>query len=353
MKKVREKETKGVCGNIESMLLVKSLPVLLLFLAGTLGVHAAEAPIKNAGFVPANIWYSKESFFAGDKIRIYTVIFNGSAEDIVGTVEFLDNGALISVTDFSLASGGRVRDVWADWVAEGGTHIITARITEVSAVKAGGKKILVALENTETGESERFIDLDTDKDGIGNSNDSDDDNDNVSDIDEVKNGTDPLKKDTDGNGILDDEELILAEAQQKKEAVSDAQEGTTENILKIIEEKIPDPIEEAVLSGTNFIERFRVSEGYQARLVKEEKKNEIAAINERDRVLASTTKVSQKDAPLLTTVSDTAEKPFAYVTLALFTLLQYFFEWKIIFYTVVLYCLYRLMKWAIGKIRNR
>lgn len=334
------------------MLLTKSLPILLLFLAGTFSVHAVEAPIKNAGFVPANIWYSKEPFFEGDKIRIYTVIFNGSTEDIVGAVEFLDNGALISATDFSLASGGRVRDVWVDWVAESGKHVITARITEVSVIKEGGKKVPVILENAETGKSERIVDMDTDSDGIGNSDDSDDDNDTVPDVDEVKNGTDPLKKDTDGNGIFDDEELVLAE-EQKEKATSDTQEGVIENALKVIEEKIPDPIEEAISSGANFIERFRVSEGYQARLAKEGKKEEIVAIKEREQVLAGVEKVSQKDEGTLVAISDTAEKPFAYVTLALFTLLQYFFEWKIVFYTVVLYGLYRLIKWTIGKIRNR
>lgn len=331
------------------------LPLLfLLFLAGTFSVHAVEAPIKNAGFVPANIWYSKDSFFADDKIRIYTVIFNGSTEDIVGAVEFLDNGARISATDFSLASGGRVRDVWVDWVAESGKHVITARIAEVSVIKAGGKKVPVLLENAETGKNERIVDMDTDSDGIGNSDDSDDDNDNVPDIDEVKNGTDPLKKDTDGNGILDDEELVLAEAQkEKEEVVSGTQEGVIEKALKVIEEKVPDPIKEAALSGTNFIERFRVSEGYQARLAKEGKKEEIRAISERERVLADAVKVSQKDEGTLATVSDTAEKPFAYATLALFTLLQYFFEWRAIFYAVVLYGLYRFTKWAIGKIRNK
>ena len=44
---------------------------------------------------------------------------------------------------------------------------------------------------------------DTDRDGIGNNADDDDDNDNVSDTDETAAGTDPLKRDTDGDGALD------------------------------------------------------------------------------------------------------------------------------------------------------
>ncbi|WP_290580468.1 thrombospondin type 3 repeat-containing protein [Ketobacter sp.] len=44
---------------------------------------------------------------------------------------------------------------------------------------------------------------DTDRDGIGNNTDEDDDNDGVSDADESAAGTDPLKRDTDGDGALD------------------------------------------------------------------------------------------------------------------------------------------------------
>ena len=44
---------------------------------------------------------------------------------------------------------------------------------------------------------------DTDRDGIGNNADTDDDNDGVLDTDESVAGTDPLKRDTDGDGALD------------------------------------------------------------------------------------------------------------------------------------------------------
>lgn len=47
------------------------------------------------------------------------------------------------------------------------------------------------------------IDMDTDEDGIGNTADTDDDNDNIPDINETANGTDPLKADSDGDGIND------------------------------------------------------------------------------------------------------------------------------------------------------
>lgn len=331
---------------------------LIIFLCGVLSifvtppVFAVDESIKNAGFVPTNIWYSQESFFAGDKVRIYTVIFNGSTEDLVGTVEFLSNGVSVGTTDFSLAGGGRARDVWVDWTAEEGKHVIAARIAEVSVVGKNGKKRLITLANAETGKSERTIDFDTDGDNIGNINDLDDDNDSIPDIDEIRNGTDPLKKDTDGDGTGDAEELAQKDI-AVKESTTTQNIGIVENALKTIDEKIPEPLSEAVSSGMNIVERFRIGEGYQFRLAKEEKEKEISALGTRANLLAGTKKVSQEEVRMMEKAGEVTEKPFAYISFAVLALLQYFFEWKIIFYGVSLYILYRLVKWVIGKIRNR
>ncbi|HBB43882.1 MAG: Amidase [Parcubacteria group bacterium GW2011_GWA1_44_13] len=318
--------------------------LLILFLVSIGGAsfaHAVEPPIKNAGFVPANIWYSKDPFFAGEKIRIYTIIFNGSSYDLEGTVEFLDNGILIGKSNFALSGGGRVRDVWVDWKATEGKHVMTARITGTTASLAGGAKRDIVLDNTETGKSERDIDLDTDGDGVGNREDLDDDNDGVSDVDELRNSTNPLKKDTDGDGLSDGKELELI-AKQKAEAeklatTSAEPAGSILGTIKKVEENIPVPVKEGATASANTLERFRIGEGYQVRLAKEEKAREIDSMASR--------------AP--GAVSNTAEKPFAYVMLAILTLLQYFLEWQIIFYGVLLYALYRLIRFVSARVWER
>ncbi|MCK5561270.1 MAG: hypothetical protein KAJ51_11770, partial [Thermoplasmata archaeon] len=53
--------------------------------------------------------------------------------------------------------------------------------------------------------------IDSDMDGTPNAQDPDDDNDGISDKEELKIGTHPLKKDTDGDGLSDYEELITYE----------------------------------------------------------------------------------------------------------------------------------------------
>lgn len=322
-------------------------------MSGASPVYASDLPIKNAGFIPANIWYSKDPFFAGEKIRIYTIVFNGSSQDLEGTVEFLDNGTLIGKTNFSLSGGGRVRDVWVDWEVEEGKHTMTARITSATASALGGVKRAIVLDNTETGKSERDIDLDTDSDGVGNNDDLDDDNDSVADVEELLNGTNPIKKDTDGDGLSDSKELeilikqkIAAEKLLASGATSTEAIGTILGTIKKVEESIPEPVKTATVAGANALERFRVGEGYQVRLAKEAKTREIEAMNARPIVL-------QKDSSVLGATSLTAEKPFAYVTLGVLTLLQYFLEWQIIFYGAILFVLYGLVKLVASRIRDR
>lgn len=330
----------------------KIILALLFLLAPLSFIQAADAPIKNAGFVPANIWYSKDPFFAGETIRIYTIIFNGSEHDLEGTVEFLDNGVSVGKTNFSLSGGGRVRDLWVDWKATEGKHVMTARIVNTTASLAGGARRTIELDNTETGKNERSIDLDTDNDGIGNTEDADDDSDGIPDVEELRNNTNPLKKDTNGDGVPDGKELEIAtkqkETAEKLLEANPEPKGTILGTIKTVEENIPTPVKESAIAGVNALERFRLSEGYQARLAKEVKMKEIEAMR-----VAKRAPAENKDGDVLGTVSNTAEKPFAYVTYGVLSLVQYFFEWQIIFYGVILYILYRLIKWAAGRIRNR
>ena len=130
---------------------------------------AAEETLKNVGFLPSNIWYSKDPFFAGDKIRVYTVIFNGSDSDLEGTVEFYDNSQPIGKSGFSLAGGGRIRDIWIDWTATGGNHTISAKIINPKISAPGEAERPITIANAETGTNERTVDFDINKNGIADS----------------------------------------------------------------------------------------------------------------------------------------------------------------------------------------
>lgn len=288
---------------------MKNLALIFIILFASPVFSATLPSVENAGFVQSNIWYSKDPFYAGDKIRIYTVIFNGSAYDLSGAVEFLDNGTFIGKADFALAKGGRVRDLWIDWKATEGKHIINARFVNVVSDGPNGKQA-VMMGAGEAGKSERVVELD------------------------------PVAK----------AELAKIE-EAKREATRAKTSAKVEDAIQSVSSAIPEPVKESVVTGKNILEEFRINEAHSLKLAKEDKQKEIAKIKEDEaRAIASDTKTihGQTDAML-----NTAEKPFAYVLLALLTIGQYIFEWKILFYGIGLYVVYRLIKWVAGRIRNR
>lgn len=285
----------------------KFLFILLLLVGGASVVQASNLPIKNAGFVPANIWYSKDPFFAGETIRIYTIIFNGSTYDLSGNVEFLDNGSVIGKTNFSLSGNGRVQDVWVNWKTEQGAHTITARIVNVISDGPNGKQS-VSLDNTETGKSERVVDADP--------------------------------------------AIAAAQSKMQVQKVTDAGNqtlGKIDGVINTVNESIPSSVKENFSTGANTLEIFRKGVGYQLQVARENKSKEIDAM----KASVASTSASKKSANFFDTVSNATEKPFAYIMFAILALLQYFFQWQILFYGIILYAGYCLIKWVVGRVRDR
>lgn len=292
----------------------------IFFIIFALSFHtafSADLPISNAGFAPSNIWYSKDPFYEGDKVRIYTIIFNGSSYDLSGTVEFLDNGLIVGKTKFSLAGGGRVQDLWVDWKASKGKHTITARFADVYADGPNGRQS-VNLPNTETGINERLIEID------------------------------PI--------VMAEQKRVEA---KKIEEMQSQAVVKVNDIVQVLSEATPEPVKEGVSSGVSWLEQFRIDQARQLDLIKEQKAKEIDAITKQSLPRSSDSLKSKSknednifDSPL-ESVAKTTEKPFAYAMLAAVGALQFIFEWRILFYGVILYVLYRIIKWISIRIRNR
>lgn len=191
---------------------------------------AQTKTLKNIGFAQTSIWYGKDPFFAGDRIRVYTTVINSSKYDFRGDLEFYANSDLLGKSNFSLVSGG-FSVLWADWTAQEGQKKIYAKISDPRISLAGEKEETVVLENTKTGEIETFVDKDTDRDGIGDKVDTDDDNDKVSDIVEQKQGTNPLVgdvvKETNQSGFIKESEKSVTEIPASKEIAESAKGAIT------------------------------------------------------------------------------------------------------------------------------
>ncbi|MEI6296663.1 MAG: hypothetical protein WCO84_03395 [bacterium] len=117
---------------------------------------AAETSLPNTGFIKSGIWFSKDPFYAGEKIRIYTILFNGSENDLLGEVDFENNSKSICKGDFALTAG-RTQEVWCDWLAVRGNNKITAKIVNPKISIVGEALQPVILDNGISGISERKI----------------------------------------------------------------------------------------------------------------------------------------------------------------------------------------------------
>ncbi|MFA4890107.1 MAG: hypothetical protein WC587_00515 [Candidatus Paceibacterota bacterium] len=122
--------------------------------------HGATAEAKtysSLGFAQNGIWYSTDKFLEGDKIKIYSAVFNSSAYDLLGAVEFFDNEISIGKSGFYVGGEGKIKEVGIDWTAVKGQHKISAKIIEAKIRMADGQEEAIILENSQTGVSDIFV----------------------------------------------------------------------------------------------------------------------------------------------------------------------------------------------------
>ena len=105
--------------------------------------RADIAPASSVDFVRNQIWFSKQPFYSGDQIKIYTSIFNSGPADTRGTVEFYGNQKLLGHSDFSLVAGS-AQIVWTSWKADLGTYNFYAKMASVKAVYPDGREEKIA-----------------------------------------------------------------------------------------------------------------------------------------------------------------------------------------------------------------
>ncbi len=210
---------------------------IILFLAFfiVLPVQAQEAPDINAGFIPGPIWFSKFPFFVNENIRIYSALYNNSEYDIEGKLEFKSGEDVIAQKNFSLAQGSGARDIWVDWTAPQGKHFLNIRISEAVISNADGVLQDYSFNSEIIAQKEVFVDADNDDDGIGNIDDDDDDNDNISDIEEIKLGTNPFKADASSSSVQSvQNDPIDTKTDKTKEIIAETTKKIGEKIPKNI-----------------------------------------------------------------------------------------------------------------------
>ncbi|MEK7560260.1 MAG: hypothetical protein AAB522_03095 [Patescibacteria group bacterium] len=290
--------------------------------AQTASNAAAAKTLKNIGFIQDNIWFSKDPFFEGDKIRIYTAVFNGSKYDFKGVVEFFNNGKSIGKSSFALTSGA-FQALWMDWTAEGGEKRIYANITSAKISLPGGVEEAVILENVKTGEMETFVDKDSDGDGIGDKNDPKDDR-------------------------IKEEKKEEKSAQSVDAADSKAQVALTSggNVFA----KLPDSQEAAsvIRQSVSKLNNFLYEQKKKAEAQKEELQKKLGE----EKSLLSFEFLGKKNNEYKNTEPEENKDFLRFYLLALSALI-FSLEYKVIVYLLGIYIAYRILKFFVRKIFYR
>lgn len=93
-------------------------------------VHAQEETPLSAGFAPSTVWLSRNPPVAGEALRIYTVVYNGSDRSLEGSVSFLVDEQEVGTASFSLFSGDS-KVLSTVWTPDEGAHTISGNIASL------------------------------------------------------------------------------------------------------------------------------------------------------------------------------------------------------------------------------
>lgn len=122
--------------------------ILSIFVSFFASEHIAFATGNNSGFIDTSIWYSPNDFSEGDTIQIHTAVWNGEDYSINAKVEFLDVNTILGSRDVTIAKN-TLQDVSISWKVTAGNHKISTRISQAQSVINGVKSNITIINKEE------------------------------------------------------------------------------------------------------------------------------------------------------------------------------------------------------------
>ncbi len=259
--------------------------LFLVFLL--LPMQKVSAQTANTGFVQANLWYSKDPFEEGDKIKVYTLIFNPDTKELSGTVNFFDNSVLLGKKVFTVA-GGATNAISINWTATAGDHVIFGQIENPKFLLPNGNYQTISLAQNQTTKSSRTV----------------------------------AKK-------------IIPGTTDETSGIVNILPGGISDITKTIENNIPDSVSKAIVLGASTVENFRQNISTASDNKQKEIKNDIKALDK-----TKTETAAQDDA-----MQDTFLKPFKYAELFFLSVFSYIVNNKILFYGISIIIIFSILRY--------
>lgn len=331
------------------------LSLLVVLFANATPISARAATSDSAGFLRESIWFSRDPFYAGETITIYTNIYNSSSERLSGLIEFRDGTTVLGTKAISVAPGGASEIISLPWVVTAGEHRIEARFREAYFSTEGGQVATATPKFSSSGALVRTAEDDNDGDRIADRLDPDDDNDGLMDVVEVRQKTDPKRADTDGDGILDavDPEPLIKRVQT---------EATSTRVAAKVGEEVKDLATDAAnMLPTDLKEKsIPVIGAFEAIREAEEGRNGTRVALARAKLLEGGTASSTASSSPLASDSDwqvlrdgvtsmsAVKSPFAYLWFLVLLVYQWIVMHPIVLYAIVIIFVIQLLRAIVG-----
>jgi hypothetical protein len=264
------------------------------------------------GFIPGQIWYSKDPFVEGDTVKVYTALWNNGTSPLSAKVEFYDKNVILGFRDI-VVQASKLQEVYISWKVTSGDHSISAKIISPS-ITSDGKKEKISVENNITETDKRFI------------------------------------------------PIVINTIEGTPATTSDVLKNQMEKATSSLSDIVPNSVSKPVSENVGVVDSFRVNtleKITENKIIAEQKIDELKKAEE-SVALKDTTKDSKTGKSVTSGsnssnvgIEDATEKPITYLKLIFLSILSFIFGSQIIFYLIIVLFIFLLVRFIYRKIRNR
>ncbi len=279
--------------------------IFFIFLYLISSSYAFAVSTTSTGFIPGQIWYSKDTIAEGDTVSIYTAVWNDASSSLSAKVEFYDQNVILGTRDV-IVEPQSLKVVSVSWKVTSGDHVISAKIISPS-VTISGKKQPVLIDNTSTESSRKFVSV--------------------------------VIKTIDGNPASSSD-LIKNEINKATSSIGDI---------------LPTEVTAPITKNLDRISTFRENTLVNISQKKDDTKKSIDSMSKPISVATSTPDKTKVKTSTLSSgaVDDAAKKPIAYIKLFFLSILAFIFGSSLAFYSIVGIVLFIILRWLYRKISNK
>lgn len=287
------------------------LSFLALCLLAVIVPLGASARTLHAGLPSDQLWFSKDPFFTGDTITIFTLVFNSSNYRLAGTMTLRDGTTTLDAKPFVVDASGGSQIVTFPWLVTHGNHSFSAIITQDELSESSRVIADTFISATRTPTVVRFADDDKNNNGIGDS-------------------TEPPSPPLAASTIATNTSSSLPTS------------GEVRKEEKALLDKLPTPIVSTAVPILGAVEDFRVSEAIKAL------RNLSAIENTIGNNSSTSPKVSGwKKLGEGITSGEVAKSPFDHFKLFIALILHFFTANPYAFYILLAFVLYKVIRFVI------